>query len=270
MKTLTARLQRNSLILALATGLTLFVHFVLQVSLRPAAVYSGWLLAALVTLLASYNLFKKVSFLPLGASVVWLQIHIYAGLLSILVFVLHAGPRLPHGPLGWMLTVLFAGVAGSGVIGLVMSRTFPALLRARGPEVIFEQIPVLRRIVRERAEQLVLQTVEQQQSTVIADFYVERLQWFFAGPRNFWRHVLRLANRRDLLLTAIDAQERYLDEQERPVVRELRLLVKEKDNLDFQHALQSLLKLWLFAHVPLTCALCVFAVMHVLVVYAYK
>ena len=270
MKTLTARLQRNSIILALATGLVLFGHFVLQVSLRPTAVYSGWVLAGFVALLASYNLFKKVSFLPLGASAVWLQIHIYAGLLSILVFVLHAGLRLPHGPIGWMLALLFAGVAGSGLVGLVMSRTFPALLRVRGPEVIFEQIPRLRRRVREQAEQLVLQAVEQQQSTVIADFYVQRLQWFFAGPRYFWRHVLRLANRRDLLLTAIDAQERYLDEQERQVVRELRRLVKEKDNLDFQYALQALLKFWLFVHVPLTCALCVIAAIHVLVVYAYK
>src|SRR6185436_2451987 len=102
------------------------------------------------------------------------QVHIYAGLLSILVFALHSGLHLPHGPMGWALMTLFAGVAGSGVMGLAMTRTFPPLLRAHGPEVIYEQIPALRRRLRERAEQIVVNAVEQHEATVISDFYLHR------------------------------------------------------------------------------------------------
>jgi hypothetical protein len=168
------------------------------------------------------------------------------------------------------LTALYLGVAASGVLGLTISRVFPPLLRARGPEVIFEQIPIFRRRLRERAEQLVLEAVTQFRATLIADFYLDRLSDFFAGPRQFCRHVLRLSGKREALLTAIDAQERYLNDQERAVLRELRELVKQKDDLDFQYAMQATLKCWLFVHVPLTYGLLLFAALHVLVVYAYR
>jgi peptidoglycan biosynthesis protein MviN/MurJ (putative lipid II flippase) len=54
------------------------------------------------------------------------------------------------------------------------------------------------------------------------------------------------------------------------VLRQLRELVKQKDNLDFQYAMQATLKCWLFMHVPLTYGLLLFAALHVLVVYAYR
>src|SRR6185295_19297240 len=92
-KALTFRLRRNVVLLTIIVGLALFAHAVLLVSLAPAARYSGWLLAGLVIFLTSYNLFKQLSFLPLGTSATWLQFHIYAGLLSIVVFVLHSGGR---------------------------------------------------------------------------------------------------------------------------------------------------------------------------------
>jgi hypothetical protein len=262
-------LRRNLALLALAAGMVWCAHTVIQVSLRPAELYSGWLLAGLMLVLACYNVFKKLPFLPLGASASWLQLHIYIGLLTILVFVLHSGARLPRGPLGWVLTALYIGVAGSGVPGLVISRVFPALLRARGPEVIFEQIPALRRRLREQAELLVLDAVTRFQATIIAEIYMRRLKWFFNGPRQFWRHVFRLPGRRHALLTEIDAQERYLNDEERATLRQLRALVERKDDLDFQHALQGMLKYWLMMHVPLTYSLLVFVVLHVLVVYAY-
>src|SRR5262249_49752973 len=138
MMTFAHRRWLNLALLAVAAGLVLFLDAVLAVSLRPVSLYTGWLLAALMLVLACYNVFKKVPFLPLGKSSGWLQLHIYVGLLSVLVFLLHAGTHLPHGPLGWVLEGLYAGVAGSGLVGLLMSRAFPPLLRSRGEEVIFE------------------------------------------------------------------------------------------------------------------------------------
>jgi hypothetical protein len=269
MKTFAARRWRNLALLAVASGVVLSLAAVWAVSLRPAPFYSGWLLAVSMLVLAAYNLFKKVPFLPLGASSAWLQLHIYLGLLTILVFFLHAGLRRPHGPLGWALEILFAGVAGSGLVGLLISRTYPALLRARGPEVIFEQIPHLRRRLREEAEQQVVDAVTQLRSTHVAAFYTQRLKPFFDRPRHFWRHVVRHSGHRHALLTEIDAQDRYLNDKEREAMRAIRGLVERKDDLDFQYALQAMLKYWLFVHIPCTYSLLIVSAFHVLVVYAY-
>ena len=189
MKFFAYRLRRNFGLLVVAAGLVLFVHAVLSVSLLPESRYSGWLLALLMIVLAGYNVFKKIPFVPLGTSSTWLQFHIYLGLLTVVVFVLHAGVGLPHGLLGWILEVQFIGVAGSGLAGLAMSRSFPAQLRARGEEVIFERIPAHRRHLQKKVEHLVLHVAAEAHSTLIADFYLHRLQKFFDRPRNFWRHV---------------------------------------------------------------------------------
>lgn len=270
MKTFAGRRRRNFALLAAAALLVLAAYALLAVSLRSADLYTGWLLAAMIVLLACYNMYKKVPFLPLGASAAWLQLHIYVGLLTILVFALHVTPRWPFGLLGWLLSALYVGVAGSGILGLIMSRTFPAVLRTRGDEVIFERIPVIRLRLREQAEQLILANAAQTHSSFLADYYVERLAPFFAGPRHFWRHVLRVSGDRHSLLTELDAQRRFLNADEQKTLEALRLLVKAKDDLDCQHALQAMLKYWLFAHIPLTYSLLVFSAFHVIVIYAYS
>ena len=55
---------------------------------------------------------------------------------------------------------------------------------------------------------------------------------------------------------------RYLADEERPVLEELRELVDEKRNLDYQFASQRLLKLWLFIHIPFTFSLLILAIAH--------
>ena len=43
-----------------------------------------------------------------------------------------------------------------------------------------------------------------------------------------------------------------------------------KDQLDFHQAMQGLLKGWLFVHIPLTYALLLFALVHLVLVYAFS
>jgi hypothetical protein len=47
-------------------------------------------------------------------------------------------------------------------------------------------------------------------------------------------------------------------------------MVVEKDSLDFARVYLGLAKGWLFVHVPVTYALFVLAVLHVVVVYAFS
>ena len=53
---------------------------------------SGWILFASVLILTAYNARKKITMLPIGSAASWLQVHIYLGLLSVLLFLLHIIP----------------------------------------------------------------------------------------------------------------------------------------------------------------------------------
>jgi hypothetical protein len=46
-------------------------------------------------------------------------------------------------------------------------------------------------------------------------------------------------------------------------------LVRRKDDLDFHEARQKLLKVWLFAHIGLTYALVLLALLHALMAHAF-
>jgi hypothetical protein len=62
---------------------------------------------------------------------------------------------------------------------------------------------------------------------------------------------------------------RYLSEPEQSACERLFALVRRKDDLDFHHARQTLLKLWLFLHIGLTWWLLLLAVLHGLLAHAF-
>ncbi len=231
---------------------------------------SGWILLGVMIFLAAYNGRKKFPFLPLGRSSVWLQFHAYGGLLSIFLFLCHIQFRIPNGCLEIVLATLFVIVAGSGVVGLLISRSFARRLSAQGEEVIYERIPLFRRNISKAAEGLILQSVSEMQSTVLASFYREYLHLFFSRPRYFWHHIFGSREPLRILTRRIKANNRYLDESEREIMKNITELVKVKYDLDCHYALQSALKGWLFVHIPLTFALLLVAGLHVLLIYLFR
>lgn len=267
--TITARRWMNvGLTLAVAVVL-LGAHALLQVGLHRVEMYSGWLLLTLLLVLTFFNLRKWLTTIPVGRSSLWTQVHVYAGLVSIAVFLLHTGGRLPNGRLERTLAILYGLVVVTGLVSLFITRAFPRRLRSRGEEVLFERIPRFRHVLRERAEALVLRSVGEGNSTTIADFYHLRLAAFLARPRHFWAQLLGATGRRDALLAESEALARYLNEKERAKLAELIGVIEQKDDLDFHAALQSVLKYWLFMHIPLTYSLLVFVAVHVVAVHVY-
>lgn len=267
--TFLARRWRN---IAVTTVVAAFLYVAIatyDAALLSGVHFSGWALLATTAVLAVHTVRKRVPMLPLGARAQWTQLHIYAGWLSVVLFVLHVGPRLPDGWLEGTLATLFAVVAGSGIVGLALSRRLPKRLSRRGEEVIFERIPAFRARLRNEAETLVAESASAAQSSTICDFYARRLAAFFAAPRNVAQHLL--ASNRGLfaLLAEIDERRRYLSETERAYADSLRELVIRKDDLDFHFALQAALKGWLFVHAPLTYGLLIVSLVHLVLVYAF-
>lgn len=262
---------RRTLGLAAFTGVSLAVlgaDRVLHVALHRTQVYSGFALLLVCVGLISFNARKKLPFLPLARASTWLQVHIYAGLTASVLFFVHLDGHVPAGALNVTLECLFAAVTASGIFGLYLSRTLPERLTYHGENVVFERIPALRQRLAAEMAGLAEKSVEESSSSAIADFYRTKLQAYFGGPRNLLAHTFRSTRPRARLLAQADAMRRYLDAAEERILGEVIELVKLKDNLDAQLALQGVLKGWLFVHIPLSYALLVFAVAHGLIALA--
>jgi hypothetical protein len=232
------------------------------------AFLTGWALLVGMFVLTIYNVRKKLPFLPLGKSETWLQIHIYLGFFTTLLFLIHLNFRAPHGWFEITLAWLFVLVSGSGMVGLFFSRVLPRRLATRGGEVIFEKIPALRHALKTEAENLALG--KDAKSVVIAEFYTNRLAPFFAGPKNFWNHLAESRREVSALLAELDDLRRFTNDAEKEKVAKLTALVRQKDGLDYHRALQLALRLWLFVHIPLTYGLLIFTALHIVIVFAFS
>jgi hypothetical protein len=241
---------------------------VLRIALHRTQVYSGFALLLVSIGLISFNARKKLPFLPLARASTWLQVHIYAGLTASVLFFVHLDGHVPAGALNVTLACLFVAVTVSGIFGLYLSRTLPERLTYCGESVVFERIPALRERLAREMSGLAEKALEAGSSSAIADFYRARLQDYFAGSRNRLSHVLRSTRPKARLLAQADAMRRYLGAEEEHLLGEVIELIELKDNLDAQLALQSVLKGWLFVHIPLSYALLLVAVVHGLVALA--
>jgi hypothetical protein len=265
-------LRRLVLILLLLAGsiVTIIWHTRARV-VDPHLVYlTGWGLFALMIFLTVYNLRKKLSFIPLFTSRAWLQAHLYVGLFTALVFLLHLDWRAPRGWFEGLLAALFVGVTLSGIAGWWLSRALPKRLTTLGGEVPFERIPVLRLALREQAEALVLTGIPTAKAAILADFYAAQLSAFFAEPANLGAHLFGSRRPLNQQLAALAKVRRFFNAEEQKTAAQLAELVRRKDALDFHRAVQLLLKGWLFVHIPLTFGLLLFSIAHVVLVYAFS
>lgn len=230
---------------------------------------SGWLLFVCILALATYNLRNRLPLVSWGTSVDWFQFHVSAGLLTLALFVVHIGLRVPNGLFEVTLTLLYAAVAVSGFVGLTLLTVVSRRLVTGGEEMSLERIPVMRERLREKMEALVERAVSEDHSTILADFYDRQLAAFLDGPRNRWGRFLDSPRSRRGLLTDLESLSHGLGEKEREKAEELRVLIHAKEDLDYQHALQGTLKYWLFIHVPVAYCLLIFSLVHAIVVSAY-
>jgi hypothetical protein len=101
---------------------------------------------------------RKVRALRIGRTQTWLRAHIWLGLLSVPLVVLHTGFVL-GGPLSTLLAAVFAIVIASGVFGLIMQKFLPRLMLEAVPaETIYSQIDYVAQQHAADAQRLVLAT----------------------------------------------------------------------------------------------------------------
>ncbi len=230
---------------------------------------SGYLLAGIVLFLAAFNLRKKITVLPrLGSAASWMQAHIYIGLSSFVIFASHVQWRWPDGNFERLLAIVFLAVGCSGVYGLYLTRVMPRRLYAIKQQVIFEQIPLKKYHLALSARKLLLENP--QPNEILARFYVNKVSRFLEQPRHVLFWLLPSARYCKRLLTEIRGLDRYLAIAERETSQSLMQLVREKDDLDYHHAVQGQLKCWLFVHIALTYSLLTLGTLHGIIVHAFS
>lgn len=234
-----------------------------KTGLAPTALYSGAALLVLCLFLTFFNARKKLPFLPLLRASTWMQLHIYLGVFSMVLFLLHVDFRMPSGLLEVVLAIVFVVVAISGIVGLFFSRYLPRRMTRSGESLAYEQLAQCRREILEGVRELILHAEGSCQSSTLPDFYREHLREFLEDHPSlihpFGMERNRLSHR---ITNELDARKRYLSAEEKEVAAELEEWIAAKDNLDFQEASQRLLKGWLFVHIPLSFSLILLGAAH--------
>jgi hypothetical protein len=208
----------------------------------------------------------------------WRKLHIFVGYLVIAAFISHSDFNLPDTGFEWALWTGFVLVSLSGIMGtyLVWSQ------RAKGridDGISYDRIPMLRAELQNAFLAAVAETGPPDAAinlpglpydAWIKDLCTSHLEDFFQGPRNFFAHLIGSHRPLKRQTDAIDTLSRYVDQQSQAKLATIRNLVIEKDRLDFIRVSLGLARGWLFVHVPVTYALIVLTVLHILVVYSFS
>jgi hypothetical protein len=238
-------------------------------TLGSPAMITGYALFVLMIALWLFNLRKRVLVLPLGTVRQWMIAHGVLGTIALPLYWQHTGSLWPTGFYEQALALCFYVTMVSGIVGWIFERLLPRRLSDLGAEVIYERIPTELHQVRLRAEALVVEGVAKTGSSTLGRYYSESLHWYFRRPRFLLSHIVGAGRGARWIGGHIGALRRYLNESERAVLDQIEVLALRKNQLDAHYALQSLLKLWLFVHVPGAVLLIALACWHLLVVNVY-
>ena len=273
---LISRIVRGLLIAAISGGLFWLV-WIYGNGLRDPRYLDGWVLAGGMAMQVAFHIAKTAGLSPKSATR-WRKFHIFAGYLVIAAFISHSDFSLPDTGFEWALWTGFVLVTLSGILGtyLIWSQQAKRLI---DDSVSYDRIPALRA----ELELAFLRTVAETDppsaaidlpglpyDAWISDLYATHLGDFFQGQRNFTAHLIGSQRPLKRLTDAIDNLSRYVDQQSQAKLAFIRNLVVEKDRLDFARVSLGLTRGWLFVHVPVTYALIVLTVLHILVVYAFS
>jgi hypothetical protein len=274
---LNAQTIQSLLIIALSSALFWLV-WIYGNGLRDPRYLDGWMLASGMSLQLYFHMAIKSGSLAPKSATRWRKIHIFLGYLLITGFISHTDFSLPDTGFEWALWTSFVLVTLSGILGTYLAWALKAKRRV-DERITYDSIPSRRS---ELARDLHAVATRPDPTTAaialpapgydawIMDLYTNHLRDFFRGQRNFKAHLVGSARPLKRLTDEIDSLSPYVDQQSQEKLAIIRDLVIEKDRLDFARVYIGLTKAWLFVHVPVTYALIVLIVLHVVVNYSFS
>jgi hypothetical protein len=274
---LTSRTFQGLLIAAISGGFFWLV-WIYGNGLRDPRYLDGWVLTVGMGVQLYFHVAIKTASLSPKSAARWRKVHIFVGYLLIAAFVSHSDFSLPDTVFEWALWAGFVLVALSGILGTYLAWSLQ-VKHGIDDTVSYDRIPARRAELARDVQAAVAKT--ERAATEIAlpapphdawimDLYTTHLRHFFQGQRNSIAHLIGSQRALKRLSDEIDNLSRYVDQKSHEKLAAIRTLVVEKDRLDFSRVYLGLSKGWLFVHVPVTYALVVLTVLHILVVHAYS
>jgi hypothetical protein len=205
---------------------------------------------------------KKFRRYRLGRTRTWMYWHIWLGLLSLPLAVGHAGFRF-GGPLTTATLVLFLLVIVSGIWGLAMQQLLPQRLLNEFPtETIQSEVDTVMAYRTEEAAELVEGATGP--GDPLRDLFDNEIAPYLRDGRRS-RSLLRSASRASNIFS--DQLNRH--PAATPVIQKLQGLCDARRQYDAQVRIHWWLHNWLIVHLPLSVALCVVLVVHIVTALKY-
>jgi hypothetical protein len=201
----------------------------------------------------------------LGRTRTWLQLHVWGGLLFLLLMLLHTGWGVPGGTLVTVLWMLSIWVVASGLAGLWLQRSVPSLLDATSSfEVNLYRIPELVADLRQRAE-----TLAKSSGPAIQAYYARELAPDMEAPRATRRSLLGRSRITSYRSREYQILRRTVAPDATPGLDELFQLHSTKLEMDVHYTLQRVLRVWLALHLPASVVLLGVTAMHIILALYY-
>lgn len=216
----------------------------------------------------------------LGSRKWWLKGHIWLGLFSGVLALFHSDCHW-GGPLERILWIVLLLVLSSGVLGLLLQQVLPHLLAVRTPaEIAYEQIPRQCALLRRQADALIetvcgpdddaLRSAGVNKGDPKVDLHTQDIlrQTYEGVVRPFldpaYQRAAPLAQpaQADAVFHALRVLPGLTPVAEK--VARLEKICKDRQQLGEQERLHHWLHSWLFLHIPLSVALLVVGVLHVI------
>jgi len=230
---------------------------------------SGYSLFACILFLGFFRVRKHLSTFSLIRARWWFAAHTIGGLLAVALYIFHVDSWWPHSGYVQILAGLMIAVTATGLLGYVIEKVFPTRLTQKGGEILFSRIPEAVHQLNLEAEQLMLEVNSKTGSDTLARHYLETLKWFFQKPRFIRSHIIGGRSAEHWLSQQLVTVNRYLDPGEKEYCDRLEELARKKLDIDYNYAVQGLMKIWLLFHVPLSAALILMSLWHLLLVNIY-
>lgn len=252
---------------AIATAVMMWLVSVADTSLLHRGVMTGWTLMACLIMLVAIGVRRRIPILPLGKMSTWTQVHLYTGAFTIGVFLMHTpsifrGQFIADGYFEGTLSFLFWMVSASGIYGLIASRRLPVRLTNVGEQIRFDQIQWRREQICERAGEEVASLETPASVRVLGEFHEQYLSRYFQYPPSMLYLLVPTSVRRRRTLAGLVELTRYLDDKGKIACGNLAALVRHRDDLDYQYALQLRLRIWVVVHATASIGLIVMAIIH--------
>jgi hypothetical protein len=246
---------------------------------------TGTVAGLLIVFLSAFGI-RKRTFSAFGTAIGWVSAHVYLGLAALILATLHCGLRF-----GWnehtLTYVLMVFVTVSGIWGMYAYLRYPGVMSAqRGNQ---QRRATLSEIDDLDDQSRKIAVLSQQTSRLIS----EAIRRTDRGPTSLWASIAGrdesalllgggpsqparlVANPGYKTLMEILAQLRLesRDAEQRSALQELLELSGKKSvllgRLRRETQLAAVLRIWLWIHVPVCCALLAALIVHILTVFLY-